>query len=94
MYTPLLGSACDVLESFSSDKMFDFVFIDANKREYIKNFELIKPHLLPNAIICADNVNSHREKVQTYLDAIIADDDFQTEILDLPAGLAISYKLN
>ena len=94
MYTPLIGSACDVLESFSSDKMFDFVFIDANKREYIKNFELIKPHLLPNAIICADNVNSHREKVQTYLDAIIADNDFQTEILDLPAGLAISYKLN
>ena len=82
MYTPL------------SDKRFDFVFIDANKREYVKNFELIKPHLLPNAIIAADNVNSHREKVQTYLDAVMADSDFQTEILDLPAGLSVSYKRN
>lgn len=92
MYTPLLGSACDIMEEFDFDKKFDFVFIDANKREYIKNFELIKPHLLPNAIITADNVNSHREKVQTYLDAIMSDNDFQTEILDLPAGLAVSYK--
>ena len=94
MYTPLLGSACDIMEGFDSDKRFDFVFIDANKREYVKNFELIKPHLLPNAIIAADNVNSHREKVQTYLDAVMADGDFQTEILDLPAGLSVSYKRN
>ena len=94
MYTPILGSACEILEEFTEDNKFDFVFIDANKREYVKNFELIKPHLLPNAIIAADNVNSHREKVQTYLDAIMSDSDFQTEILDLPAGLAVSYKNN
>ena len=91
MYTPILGSACEILEEFTEDKKFDFVFIDANKREYVKNFELIKPHLLPNAIIAADNVNSHREKVQTFLDAIYADTDFQTEILDFPAGLSVSY---
>ena len=91
MYTPILGSACEILEEFTEDKKFDFVFIDANKREYVKNFELIKPHLLPNAIIAADNVNSHREKVQTFLDAIYADKDFQTEILDFPAGLSVSY---
>ena len=70
------------------------VFIDANKRDYVRNFELIKPHLMPNAIIAADNINSHREKVQTFLDKIYSDDDFQTEILDLPGGLSVSYKLN
>ena len=74
--------------------MFDFIFIDDNKKEYIKDFELIKPHLLPHSIIAADNVNSHREKVQPFLDAIYADEDFQTEILDLPAGLSLSYKLS
>ena len=29
MYTPILGSACDILEEFDSDKKFDFVLIDA-----------------------------------------------------------------
>lgn len=92
-FTALQGDACTILEQFSDEEMFDFIFIDANKREYVKNFELIKPHLLPNAIIAADNINSHREKVQTFLDAVYADNDFQTEILDLPGGLSVSYKL-
>lgn len=93
MYTALLGDSCEIIEKFNEDKKFDFVFIDANKKDYVRNFELIKHHLSPNAIITADNVNSHREKVQTYLDAIINDSDFQTEILDLPAGLSVSYML-
>ena len=76
------------------DEKFDFVFIDACKKEYVEYFELIKSHLTSNAIIAADNINSHREKVQTYLDAVYADTDFQTEILDLPGGLSVSYKLN
>lgn len=93
MYTPLLGDACEILENLSDDVKFDFVFIDANKREYIRYFEIIKPHLLPHAIIAADNVSSHREKVQPFLDKIFADSDFQSEILDLPAGLSLSYKI-
>lgn len=93
-FTALRGSACTLLEYLPEDAMFDFIFIDANKKEYIKDFELIKPHLLPHSIIAADNVNSHREKVQPFLDAIYVDEDFQTEILDLPAGLSLSYKLS
>ena len=90
-YTALIGSAIDVINEFSDDKKFDFVFIDANKREYVEYYQLIKPRLLPHSIITADNVNSHREKVQPFLDAIGKDKDFQTEILDLPGGLSVSY---
>lgn len=94
MYTPLLGQACDLLRELPADEKFDFIFIDANKREYIEYYNIIKPHLLPNSIIAADNVNSHREKVQPFLDAIFADSDFLSEILDLPSGLSVSYKIN
>ncbi len=64
---PLQGSACDIIGSFDDDEKFDFVFIDANKREYVKYLELIKPHLTPKALIIADNITSHAEKVQTFM---------------------------
>ena len=89
---PLQGSACEVIESFSSDDKFDFVFIDANKREYVKYFELIKPHLTEKALVVADNITSHAEKVQTFIDAVDADDDFQYEIVEVPGGILVAYK--
>ena len=88
-----VGDACTILEYLKDDENFDYVFIDASKPQYLKYFELIRPHLVKGGVICADNVTSHREKVQDFLDAIIADEEFQTEILDLPAGLSVSYRL-
>ena len=90
--TPLQGSACDIIKNFSEDIKFDFVFIDASKREYVEYFNLIKPHLTPKAIIVADNIISHAEKVQTFVDAIDADDEFQYEIVEVPGGILIAYR--
>ena len=89
---PLQGSACDILESLVPEEKFDFVFIDANKREYVKYFELVKPHLTEKALIIADNITSHAEKVQTFIDAVDADDEFQYEIVELPGGILIAYR--
>ena len=89
---PLQGSACEIIESFTPDEKFDFVFIDANKREYVKYFELIKPHLTEKALIVADNITSHAEKVQTFIDAVDADNDFQYEIVEVPGGILVAYK--
>jgi predicted O-methyltransferase YrrM len=89
---PLQGSACDILESLDEDEKFDFVFIDANKREYVKYFELVKPHLTEKALIVADNITSHAEKVQTFIDAVDADDEFQYEIVELPGGILVAYR--
>ena len=89
---PLQGSACDVIESLDESEKFDFVFIDANKREYVKYFELVKPHLTPKAMIVADNIISHAEKVQTFIDAVDADDEFQYEIVEVPGGILVAYR--
>ena len=88
----LQGSACEILKNLVPDEKFDFVFIDANKREYVEYFELIKPHLTEKALIIADNITSHADKVQTFIDAVDADDDFQYEIVELPGGILIAYK--
>ena len=92
--TPLQGSACEVIKNFPEDKLFDFVFIDASKREYVDYFRLIKPHLTPKCLIAADNITSHAEKVQTFVDAIDSDKEFQYEILELPGGLLVAYRNN
>ena len=89
---PLQGSACDVLEALGPEEKFDFVFIDANKREYVKYFELVKPHLTDKCLIIADNITSHAEKVQTFIDAVDADDEFQYEIVEVPGGILIAYR--
>ena len=90
--TPIQGSACEVIENFDVNEFFDFVFIDANKREYVKYFELIKPHLTPKALIVADNITSHAEKVQSFIDAVNADDEFQYEIVDVPGGILLAFR--
>jgi len=90
--TPIQGSAIMILENLPEDAKFDFVFIDANKREYIKYFNILKPHLTEKCLITADNITSHAEKVKDFVDAIDKDDEFQYEILDLPAGLLVAYR--
>lgn len=89
---PLQGSACDIIKSFDETEKFDFVFIDANKREYVEYFNLIKPHLTEKAMIVADNITSHAEKVQTFIDAVDADEEFQYEIVEVPGGILVAYR--
>lgn len=85
------GSACEVLETL--DFGIDFVFIDANKSEYIKYFDIINPKLRIGGIIAADNITSHPEKVAPFVEKIKSHQDYQVEILDLPGGLLLGYKI-
>lgn len=85
------GSACEVLETLNEE--IDFAFIDANKGEYIKYFDLIDPKLRSGGIIAADNITSHPEKVAPFVEKIKSDPNYQVEILDLPGGMLIGYKL-
>lgn len=86
------GSALDILAEI--DFEIDFAFVDANKREYIKYYEIIDKKLKKGGIIACDNITSHSEKVEDFVQAIKANLNYQVEILDLPAGMLLAYKLN
>ena len=50
----------DVLEALSElksnlDKQFDFAFIDADKANYVKYYDLILPLMSRGGILCIDN---------------------------------------
>lgn len=87
------GEAIEVLEGLPGDFKTDFAFVDANKRESADYFKLIDPHLKTGGIYTCDNVLSHKEKVQSYIDEINGRSDYRHTILDLPAGLSFARKI-
>ena len=91
--TIVQGSACDVLRDLPEDFKIDFAFVDANKKEYADYFELIHPHLKVGGYIACDNVLSHKEKTQTFIDAINNHPDYENVVLPLPAGLSLGCKI-
>ncbi len=87
------GDAATILEYLPEDFKVDFAFVDANKAQYIKFFQLIDPHLKVGGYIACDNIISHASKVQTFLDEINANPNYENVVLPLPAGLSLAKKL-
>ena len=51
-----LGPAAQTLQQLAETETFDFAFIDADKPGYDTYYELLLPHLRPNALIVFDNM--------------------------------------
>jgi len=51
----LPGAALDSLRALPSDLTFDFVFLDADKENYVNYYEAVLPRLRPGGLLVADN---------------------------------------
>lgn len=51
-----LGPALDTLDSLPASARFDFIFIDADKENYVNYYEAVLPRLQTGGVIVADNV--------------------------------------
>jgi predicted O-methyltransferase YrrM len=71
---------------------FDFVFLDAWKRDYLKFFELTFPRLEPGGLFVAHNVVNKRDEMKDFLDAVLARPDSWTTIVS-PSGEGMSVTL-
>ena len=89
--TPVTGRALTVLKELNIKP--DFVFIDANKAEYVQYFDTIKGKMPKGAVLLADNVLSHKEKTKSFIDAINKHPDYENVVLNLPAGLSLARKI-
>ncbi len=76
---------------------YDFVFIDAVKRDYFKYFKLIEPKLKPGAVIVGDNVIRSERAMKDFLDYMQESPDYDTVIIrasmEKNDGMSISYKI-
>lgn len=95
---PKIGSAVIVLQDLEEEinaskrEKFDFVFIDANKKEYVEYFEIADKILKSGGIILADNILTHYEKTLPYVNMLFSDKNYQSQIIEMGAGMMISRK--
>jgi predicted O-methyltransferase YrrM len=87
----LEGDAFDSLRAI--DDVFDVVFLDAEKEDYERLFELARGKLEPGGLVVADNVLSHEDTLGAYSRARQADPALESLTVPLDRGLELSVIL-
>jgi caffeoyl-CoA O-methyltransferase len=86
------GDAFETLPTI--DDVFDVAFLDAEKDDYERLFELARGKLEPGAVVVADNVLSHEESLGAYSRARQADATLESVTVPLDRGLEVSVILS
>ena len=102
-----IGDAVQTLARLAAESVepYDFVFIDANKRQYLEYFELVLPILRQGGLIVADDVlwdgkvyadpqpqDAQSQGIIRFNDTIAEDHRVEVVILPLRDGLSIIRK--
>jgi caffeoyl-CoA O-methyltransferase len=73
---------------------FDFVFVDAWKRDYKRFLDMTLPRLRPGGLFVAHNVVNKESEMHDFLDAIHSNPGLFTTIVKPGSeGMSVSYKL-
>jgi caffeoyl-CoA O-methyltransferase len=73
--------------------VFDICFLDAEKDDYERLFELTRDKLEPGALVVADNVLSHEDTLGAYVRARQEDPTLESVTVPLDRGLELSVIL-
>ena len=96
----LTGNAIDILDNLN--QTFDLIFIDADKENYVKYFQLVSEKLNPNGLIISDNVlwsgkvvegdndDNETNTLKKFNRILNEDKKLETVILPLRDGISIS----
>ena len=76
------------------DDMFDMVFLDAAKREYLEYLKLSESKLEKGGVVFADNVRMSAHEMRDYLDYVRNSGGYKSQYIDVGFdGVEISTKL-
>jgi predicted O-methyltransferase YrrM len=84
------GSATEVINELTGP--FDCVFFDADRVSAPEQLRLLLPKLEPDVLLLADNVLSHPQEVQAYIDAVAQLPGFVAATVPVGKGLHIAYR--
>ncbi len=86
------GNILNIIQQFSDDQKFDFVFMDADRGHYHEYFPIIKKHLKEDALIVADNASNMSSRMQPFFD-LLNQEGIPFEIKDIDNGLLITDRV-
>jgi len=93
--TVVEGDALKVLGELEGE--FDFVFLDAVKRDYFRYFKAIEPKLRPGAMVVADNVIQSADAMKDFLDFMRASPDWEMVVvrasMEKNDGMAVCHRI-
>lgn len=88
----ITGDALRIIPTLS--QMFDMVFLDAEKSEYLEYLKLAEPHLKQGGVVFADNVKMFARDVADYLDYVRNSGKYSSRLIDVGFdGMEISERL-
>lgn len=70
--------------------MFNFLFLDATKAEYISYIKTFLFHMKKGGMIVADNALSHAEELKEYKDYIFDSPQLESELKKIGTGVFVS----
>ena len=70
-----------------------FCFLDAEKEVYADCYEAVIPKLVHGGLMAADNLISHREALQPWLDRALGDERVDSLVIPIGKGVLVSRKI-
>jgi predicted O-methyltransferase YrrM len=74
------------------DKQFDFIFLDAERVEYMNFVSQVIAALKPGAVLVCDNATSHAEELKDFVGFIERHPDFTSCTVPVGKGEFVAYK--
>jgi len=84
------GDATEIARQLAGP--FDLVFLDADRRKFPEQMQVLMPKLTPKVLLIADNVFSHPEEIAEYLKLVSSLADFQHTTVPVGKGLSIAFR--
>lgn len=88
----LKGHAPEILKDIDGAVVFDMIFLDATKMEYPLYLAAVLPRLRIGGLLVADNIASHKEDVQPFLNKVEDTHNLRQLFLPLDSGLLFCFK--
>jgi caffeoyl-CoA O-methyltransferase len=82
----------DAREYLANYRHIAFCFLDAEKEMYRECYEKIVPHMVAGGILVADNVISHRDILEKFVEDVLQDDRVDAVVVPIGSGELVCIK--